>query len=96
MQVDFLQALELLVNFNYAGRIPLTDANAVYADPYRLWTAKLSQHGKIRRLGYSVFLIADNIGNIRYSLGNDLNAFGGRYYNPSPSRNLQLGVSFLL
>jgi iron complex outermembrane receptor protein len=96
MQMGFLKSLDLNVNFNYAGIIPLTDANTVLTDPYRLWNARLSHNGKIHRIGYSFFLLADNIGNIRYSLGNDLNAFGGRFYNPSATRNLQLGCSFSL
>ena len=96
MQMGFLKSLDLNVNFNYAGIIPLTDANTVLTDPYRLWSARLSHNGKIHRIGYSFFLLADNIGNIRYSLGNDLNAFGGRFYNPSATRNLQLGCSFSL
>ncbi|MEY4660475.1 MAG: hypothetical protein RLZZ42_427 [Bacteroidota bacterium] len=94
MQMGFLKAFELFVNFNYAGRIPLTDANSNFTDPYRLWTARLSHNGKIRKVGYTLFLLADNLGDIRYSLGNDLNAFGGRFYNPSSTRNLQLGFSF--
>lgn len=90
-QIGFLKRLELNVNFSYAGRIPLTDANTVYADLYRLWAGKLSWNGKLKKVRTSVFLLLDNIGNINYSLGNDLNAFGGRYYNPSPERNMQLG-----
>jgi iron complex outermembrane recepter protein len=30
--------------------------------------------------------------NETYSLGNDLNVFGGRFYQPSPTRNYYLGV----
>ena len=95
-QIGFLKRLELNVNFSYAGRIPLTDANTVYADPYRLWAGKLSWNGKLKKVRTSLFLLFDNIGNINYSLGNDLNAFGGRYYNPSPERNMQIGCVFSL
>jgi iron complex outermembrane receptor protein len=34
-----------------------------------------------------VFLGVDNLLNEKYSLGNDLNAFGQRYFNASPERN---------
>lgn len=34
----------------------------------------------------------DNILNQKYSLGNDLNAMGGRYYNAAPTRNFYIGV----
>ena len=30
---------------------------------------------------------ADNLLDQKYSLGNDINAFGGRYYNVAPGRN---------
>jgi iron complex outermembrane receptor protein len=30
----------------------------------------------------------------KYSLGNDLNAFGGRYFNAAPERNYFGGVKF--
>jgi iron complex outermembrane receptor protein len=39
-----------------------------------------------------VFFGIDNLLNEKYSLGNDLNAFGQRYYNPSPERNIFGGV----
>jgi iron complex outermembrane receptor protein len=63
-QIGFLKRLELNVNFSYAGRIPLTDANTVYADPYRLWAGKLSWNGKLKKVRTSVFLLFDNIGNM--------------------------------
>jgi iron complex outermembrane receptor protein len=32
--------------------------------------------------------------NEKYSLGNDLNAFGERYFEPSPERNYFAGINF--
>jgi iron complex outermembrane receptor protein len=34
----------------------------------------------------------DNLLNQKYSLGNDLNAVGGRYFNAAPGRNYFAGV----
>ena len=34
----------------------------------------------------------DNILNEKYSLGDDLNAVGNRYYNPAPLRNYFVGL----
>jgi iron complex outermembrane receptor protein len=34
----------------------------------------------------------DNILNEVYSLGNDINAAGNRFYNPAPRRNVFAGV----
>lgn len=43
-----------------------------------------------------LFVGADNVLNEKYSLGNDINAFGGRYYNAAPLRNFFAGVRLVL
>jgi len=35
----------------------------------------------------------DNLLNQLYSLGNDINAAGKRFYNPAPNRNLFIGTT---
>ena len=44
--------------------------------------------------GLDVFAGVDNLLDLTYSLGNDINAFGGRYYNAAPKRNFYAGLSF--
>ena len=39
-----------------------------------------------------LFLAADNILDKKYSLGNDINGFGGRYYNAAAKRNYHAGL----
>ncbi|QIL77496.1 hypothetical protein [Hymenobacter sp. HDW8] len=39
-----------------------------------------------------IFAGLENATNRRYSLGNDLNAFGQRYFQPAPGRNWYSGV----
>lgn len=74
--------------YNFTDKIPLNDANTVYADSYQLITAKAGWKVKLKQKHLvEVFLGVDNLLNEKYSLGNDLNPFGGRYYNPSPERN---------
>ena len=76
------------LTYNFTDRIPLNDANTVYADSYSLLTAKAGWKidlGKKHLI--DVFLGVDNLLNEKYSLGNDLNAFGQRYFNASPERN---------
>jgi iron complex outermembrane receptor protein len=79
--------------YNFTDRIPLNDDNTAYANGYHLVQAKASwqmpHKGKAR---ISVYVGADNLLNQRYSLGNDLNAVGQRYYNPAPGRNYFGGV----
>jgi iron complex outermembrane receptor protein len=79
--------------FNYTSSIPLTDMNDVYADDYRLWQFRTGwKHTWRNRFSTEIFLGIDNSGNELYSLGNDINAFGRRYYNPAPERNYFAGL----
>ncbi|NSL85646.1 TonB-dependent receptor [Chitinophaga sp. Mgbs1] len=84
LAVDFPEQLQVYVAYNYTGNIPLNDAGSVYASAYHLlqckaaWRIPFSGKNNIRLTAG-----AENLLNQRYSLGNDLNAIGGRYYNPA-------------
>jgi iron complex outermembrane receptor protein len=41
-----------------------------------------------------LFAGVDNVFDVTYSLGNDINATGSRYYNTAPGVNYYGGVSF--
>jgi iron complex outermembrane receptor protein len=71
--------------------MPLNDANAVFASPYRLWQSKPGWKGSLIGTTLDLFILLDNIGNQQYSLGNDINAFGGRFFNPAPTKNFLIG-----
>ncbi len=94
MQLRFPQSFYLFVQHNYTARIPLNDAGTAYAAHYNLlqakagWQRRLSKHYVIE-----LYAGADNLLNEHYSLGNDLNAVGNRYYNPAPLRNYYAGGS---
>ncbi len=76
---------------NFVDAIPLNDANDVVAESYHLVRATASY--RIRRVRF--FASVSNLLNERMSFGNDLNPrFGGRYFQPAPGRNFQLGVRF--
>lgn len=45
---------------------------------------------------FNIFAGVDNVLDEVYSLGNDLNAFGGRYYNAAMPRNYYAGVNVIL
>ena len=82
-------------SYNFTDNIPLDDANTVYADSYQLVTAKLGWKLRFKEKSFAdVFIGVDNLLNEKYSLGNDLNAFGARYFNPSPERNYYGGLKF--
>lgn len=76
------------VTYNFTDEIPLNDANTVYAESYNLVTLKAGwRFGIKQKHKMDLFAGVDNLLNEKYSLGNDLNAFGQRYFNPSPERN---------
>ncbi|MFA6248960.1 MAG: TonB-dependent receptor [Mucilaginibacter sp.] len=87
-------SLSLFVQHNYTSSIPLNDANNIYAAKYHLLQAKASwQHAISRKTRFELYAGADNLLNQKYSLGNDLNAVGTRYFNPAPLRNYFFGVN---
>ena len=84
----------LNINYYYADPIPLNDANTEYAASYNLLGArtgwKKHLHAKVLM---DLFLAFDNIFDVTYSLGNDINAFGGRYYNAATPFNFAGGIA---
>ena len=81
--------------YNFTDKIPLNDANTVYGDSYQLLTAKAGWQVKINQKHVlDISFGIDNLLNEKYSLGNDLNAFGGRYFNAAPERNYYGGIKF--
>ena len=78
---------------NFTDRIPLNDANTVYSDRYNLITITAGCKKILwKKHRLYLFVGVDNLLNEKYSLGNDLNAYGGRYFNPAPERNYFGGI----
>ncbi|SEG60747.1 iron complex outermembrane recepter protein [Sphingobacterium lactis] len=97
LSLAFAKQFELNVLHNFTSSIPLNDVNTVYADKYHLLQAKASWTGKIsNRHALQLFFGVDNILDSKYSLGNDINAMGNRYFNVAPGRNFYTGVKFML
>ena len=84
----------LNVNYYYAGRIPLNDANTEFASSYNLLGARTGWKKHLHpKVLMEIFIAADNIFDSKYSLGNDINAFGGRYYNAAAPSNFTGGIA---
>lgn len=84
----------LFIQHNYTSSIPLNDENTFYADRYHLIQAKLFWKTNLaRKTTLQVHIGADNMLNQTYSLGNDINAFGNRFYNASLPRNYFAGLA---
>ena len=86
--------LYLNTSLNATGKIPLNDENTVFAGSYQLLQVKLGKQLQSKQHQFDIFIGVDNLLNQLYSLGNDINAAGSRYYNPSPSRNWYCGFRF--
>ena len=80
--------------FYSASRIFLNDANTAFAEPYYLIGGKIGWRKtwhKKHKLNF--YAGAENMLNEKYSLGNDINAPAGRYYNAAPPRNYYAGIA---
>lgn len=90
----FPARFSLFVMHNYTSEIPLNDAGTVYGDGYHLVQAKANWQRVISgRWTVDIFAGADNLLNQTYSLGNDINAFGGRFFNTAPGVNFYGGFA---
>ncbi len=83
----------LLTDINVFSKMPLLDNNTISSDPTLLSFGRVGYEKVINKFSFKVFLGMDNIFNQKYSLGYDFNAFGNRFYNPAPTRNINGGTS---
>ena len=82
------------INYYYSDPIPLNDANTEFASSYNLLGARMGWKKNLHpKVLMELFMAADNIFDVQYSLGNDINAFSGRYYNAAPGFNFSGGIS---
>jgi iron complex outermembrane recepter protein len=82
------------ISVNATSSLPLTDANDVYAAGYTLVQVKWGYYISEPQARWHVFAGIDNLFDQLYSLGNDINALGKRYYNPAARRNVFGGIQY--
>lgn len=84
----------IYLNFThqFTDKIPLNDANTVFQDSYDLVNVRAGWVKSLGNFDLELFVGVDNLLDESYSLGNDLNAFAGRFYQPAPTRNWYGGV----
>jgi len=93
VDIETANGFYLNTTYNYTSKLPLTDANSFDATGYHLLQCKLGYKHAFKKAMMEVFAGADNLLNENYSLGNDINAVGNRFYNAAPLRNYFAGIS---
>jgi iron complex outermembrane receptor protein len=82
------------LTYFYSDPIALNDANSDFASSYNLLGERLGWKKMLsKKTQLDLFIGGENLFNVTYSLGNDINAAGGRYYNVAPGRNFFGGAS---
>ena len=96
MGIDMtFQKLYLNLTANFTDAIPLNDANTEYARDYFLLGGRIGYRTILSKvMPCEIFVGVDNSLDEKYSLGNDLNAVGGRYYNAAAPKNYYFGLNF--
>jgi iron complex outermembrane receptor protein len=84
----------LNITYYYSDKIALNDANTDFNTSYNLLGARLGWRTKNKGKSNADFFIGgENLFDMRYSLGNDINAVGGRYFNTAPGVNIYGGIA---
>ena len=96
--VDVFTAPGIYLNtsYTYTSKLPLNDVNSAYAAPYRLLSARIGWKKKFNAWSPGIFAGTDNALNQMYSLGNDINAVGNRFFNPAAALNYYAGFTINL
>ncbi len=95
--VQLKKGIYLYTTYYAASKIFLDDANTAVAAAYHLLGCRAGYKAKIKTATtLNIYAGVDNLLNETYSLGNDINAAAGRYYNAAPKRNYYVSISFQL
>lgn len=92
---DLLTKIGLYANvtYSYTDIIPLNDANSFFANQYNLLFTRLGYKKDFSKvIKGEIYFTYDKSFNSPYGLGNDLNAAGNRFFNPSAPENFLGGV----
>lgn len=83
------------ITYYYSDPIPLNDANTAFASSYNLLGGRIGFRKALsKKISMDLFAGVDNAFDVQYSLGNDINAAAGRYYNAAPGVNYFGGMAF--
>lgn len=93
--VQFKKNIYFNSTYYYTTKLFLDDANNIATDEYYLLGCRAGWKPTLKsRIAFNFYAGIDNLLDETYSLGNDINAAAGRYYNAAPERNYYAGISF--
>ena len=80
------------LTYTFTDKIPVNDANTFFAKAYNLLLVKIGVEKKLTdKIKYDFFGSWSKGFNQNYSLGNDLNAAGNRFFNPAAPQAITIG-----
>lgn len=91
LQIEMAKGIFTNISHNYTSELALTDANDVFTEAYNLLQAKAGINLAVKKATVQLYFGGDNLLNQVYSLGNDINAVGRRFYNPATALNFYGG-----
>ena len=81
------------ITYTYTDKIPVNDANTFFAKAYNLLLIKIGLEKYLtEKIKYDFFGTWAKGFNQNYSLGNDLNAAGNRFFNPAAPQAFTVGI----
>jgi iron complex outermembrane receptor protein len=95
--VQFKKGIYFNSTYYLASKIFLDDANTASVPAYHVLGSRVGWKTAVQqKLKLNFYFGGDNLLNETYSLGNDINAAGARYYNTAAKRNYYAGVAVQL
>ena len=88
----FQKELSLKMDYQFVGKRFADNLNLTEIEAHSLLNFKISKLFYVKRIKLNSFIGVNNILNKNYLDNIRLNAFGKRYYEPAPKRNVYLGV----
>lgn len=85
--------LNAYLTWQHTAAIPLNNENTVYGSAYDLLGFSVAYRRMVgRAVELNVAAGGDNLLNEKYSLGDDINAYGGRFFNAAPTVNFYMNI----
>ena len=86
------KGLKTTFETSYSGKLFANNANTVEVSDYLVSSLRLSYDIQTARLMFRPYVGINNLFNKYYNSNIRINAFGGRYYEPAPERNVYAGI----